>query len=791
MKKVEFLVLLAALFIATILPAAAKVLPNDGQANEIQVYAMSNEETAIVSVANGEYDIFLFSRPSGAYKDLDPKILDNLELIRSASVYGELTLNPVHDEGDLPIITVGDKVYMNPFAIREVRHAVNLLVSREYIVQNIYQGSGAVQYGAFNTFYPFNERMKDLYEALGLSPEGDEELAIQMIDEAMNNAAQKLAEAGYTLEKKDGKWYFNGEPVVIKGISRVEDERKDVGTYFASVLEKAGFTVENNIWDRKKAIRAVYLTDPKNYEWNYYTGGWVAEAAEAWPETELPQFYSSWYWGLPGIVGWQHTPTVTVKDLIDAIGGADKIELSYYTGDKLNEILDFTVDDITMLLVNGKLEKDDKTFTLENVDQYWDLQKLGLGLGIMDSVRVFTISQTEFFPVNKNRVDVKSMMVDPVSGLYTRNALLTASTPDRILKVIEYSSTGALFMSAFNPIGSDDIYAMLIWRLVTSPPLWIDQNGVYQPVVYDYKVEKGEFEVPDGAVVYNSTTDTWEPGKGTAKVRVTYKVLDWGKWHNGEPVTPADIKYYIAFEKEWSTQDGEDDPYYDESLEANAEIFNNIKGIVFTDDGYVVYGDYSHVVADDLTASYYAFFPDLPWELWYVLGEMVANGYADQKWSFSEATEGVNQIDMLLKDHVAQIKSALEDMKGTIPSALQGEVSASEAAKRYEADIKFIDTYGHAVISNGPYYIVKYDPESLYIELKSMNPKPVATPTPEKTPTSTPTPEKTPVEKPTEEPAKTETPTPAKEEKKTPGFEVIAALIGLLAVAYVSKRKAR
>ncbi len=789
MKKVEFLLVLVALFFTATVPAVAAVLPNDGQANQIQVYAMSNEETAIVSVAKGEYDIFLFSRPSGAYKDLDPSILDNLELIRSASVYAELTLNPVHDEGDLPIITVGDKVYLNPFAIREVRYAVNWLVNREYIVQNIYQGSGAVQYGAFNTFYPFNERMKDLYNALGLVPEGNEELAIQMIDDAMNKMAQKLADAGYTLEKKDGKWYFNGEPVVIKGISRVEDERKDVGTYFASVLEKAGFTVENNIWDRKKAIKAVYLTDPKNYEWNYYTGGWVAEAAEAWPETELPQFYSSWYWGLPGIIGWQHTPTVTVRDLLDTIGGADEIELTYYTGDKLNEILDFTVDDITQLLVNGKLEKDEKTYTLENVDQYWDLQKLGLGLGIMDSVRVFTISQTEFFPVNKNRVDVDAMMVDPVSGLYTRNALLTAETPDRILKVIEFSSTGALFMSAFNPIGSDDIYAMLIWRLVTSPPLWIDQNGVYQPVVYEYRVEKGEFQVPDGAVVYNSTTDQWEPGQGTAKVRVTYRVLDWGKWHNGEPITPADLKYFLAFEKEWSTQDGEDDPYYDESLEANAEIFKNIKGIVFTDDGYTVYGDYAHVVADDLTASYYAFFPDLPWELWYVMGEMVANGYADQKWSFSEATEGVNQIDMLLRDHVNQIKNALEEMKGNIPSAIKDDVSPDEAARRYDANIKFIETYGHAVISNGPYYIVKYDPESLYIELKSMNPKPVTTPTPEKTPTKAPTPKKTATPTPTKQPEKTETPAPEKEEKGAPGFEAVIALIGLLAVAYVLRRK--
>jgi peptide/nickel transport system substrate-binding protein len=760
--------------------AAASSVPRDGYADEIRVSSMSNEETAIVSVANGENDIFLFSRPGGAYKDLSKDILDKLWLVKSSSVYQELTLNPAHDEGDLPVITVGDKVYLNPFAIREVRFAVNFLVNREYLVQNIYQGSAEVQYGAFHALYPFNEKMQDIYSGLGLSPEGDEQLAIQMIDEAMNNVVQKLADAGYKLEKKDGKWYFQDEPVVITGISRVEDERKDIGTYFASVLEKAGFTVDNQIVDRKTAIKAVYLTDPLNYEWNYYTGGWVSEAVEAWPETEIPQFYSSWYWGLPAVVGWQHTPTVTVKDLLDYVGGADKLELNYYKGEKLNEIMDFTVDDITKLLVNANYEKDGKTFTLENEDQYWDLQKLGMGLGIMDSVRVFLVSNVEFFPVNKERVS-EDMVVDPISGLYSRNALLTAKTPDKVLKVVQFSSTGALFMSAFNPIGSDDIYAMLMWRMITEPPLWPDETGVYQPVVYDYKVERGDITVPDTAVVYNSTTDTWEPAKESKAIaKVTYTVKKFGKWHNGEPIDMNDIKYYFAFMKEWSTQDGENDTYYDESLEYQGEIMNNIVGIEFNDDGYTVYGNYAHVVADDLTAEYYAFFPEHPWELWYVLGEMVANGYGGEKWSFSEASEGVNQIDELLSDHVAKIKSALSEMKGKVPSAIADSVKAEDAAKRYDADIAFIEKYDHAVISNGPYMVEKYNPESLFMILKKYQtfeekPAPTPTPTPVSTPTATPT----------TAPTATPTPTP----KPSPGFEAIFAVAGLLAVAYLLRRR--
>ncbi|TDA41693.1 MAG: hypothetical protein DSO07_03245, partial [Thermoproteota archaeon] len=41
-----------------------------------------------------------------------------------------------------------------------------------------------------------------------------------------------------------GKWQYQGKPVVIKFIIRVEDARKKIGDYVAGQLEKVGFTVE-------------------------------------------------------------------------------------------------------------------------------------------------------------------------------------------------------------------------------------------------------------------------------------------------------------------------------------------------------------------------------------------------------------------------------------------------------------------------------------------------------------------------------------------------------------------
>lgn len=73
-------------------------------------------------------------------------------------------------------------------------------------------------------------------------------------------------------------------------------------------------------------------------------------------------------------------------------------------------------------------------------------------------------------------------------------------------------------------------------------------------------------------------------------------------------------------------------------------------------------------------------------------------------------------------------------------------------------------------------------------ETPTPTPTPTATPTP--TPTKTPTPTPTPVETPTKEETPTPAPTKTTEEKKQgPGFEAVFAVAGLLAVAYLLRRR--
>ncbi|GAB6101129.1 ABC transporter substrate-binding protein [Thermococcus atlanticus] len=739
MRKVGILALLF-VFVMLLSPLAAA--EQGPAADVVYISTRTNQESAITDVAKGNLDIFLHAVGGATFKDLPADVKKNLKLIKTASGYWEITINIYHDPGNPYLVTVGNEKYFNPFAIKEIRFALNWLISRQYIVQNILQGSGAPMFGSIRPSTGADQYFEPVYKALGLTGAADIQKAQKMIDDAMKKAAEALAKDGYTLEKKkaeDGNtyWYFNGKPITVKFIIRIEDERKEEGLYIAHLLEKyAGFKVDRMLLDRRKAGGLVWGTDPKNYEWNLYTGGWVSTANVKWPDDYVAFFNAAWYYGWIPFNGNtntypQGTKITTVKDFVDYIGGPEaaieKLNLQYYnTPDKLKEIYDWTIEEVTKLVVLNKVTVNNKTYELKEGDlaHYWDLQKISMGLAIMDSVRVFIAEQWEYFPVNKERV--KAIARDVSSGLWSRWALITAETPDKKLNVAEYSSAGSLFMSAFNPIGGlDDVYSNAIWNVVHDPGMYTDlSTGTYIPVRCDYKVERGNFTVPNDAVVYNQTKGWVAAHAGEhAKAKITY-TCKWSNWHDGTPMSMTDLKYDIAFSYMWAYRDGPNDPYYDDKVAgAIGETLKLVKGFVFVDeDTYVVYTDNTHPIADDVTAANNVWFPSLPWQLEYAMGELVAHGKeygVSQQYSFSQSSENIAQLDLLVKDHVADLKKVIEKLEAekAVPAAIKNDVKDPTAG--YAALIKWIDTHGNAVVSNGPFYIDKYDPDKMFITLRA------------------------------------------------------------------------
>ncbi|RLC80019.1 MAG: hypothetical protein DRJ03_22445 [Chloroflexi bacterium] len=295
-----------------------------------------------------------------------------------------------------------------------------------------------------------------------------------------------------------------------------------------------------------------------------------------------------------------------------------------------------------------------------------------------------------------------------------------------MLKLLMFTSTGSMFMGVWNPSASgySDTYSRRISDLVFDRGFPYGIEG--EPVPYRCRIVKIEsnVEVPEDAVIFNSTTDTWEAAYA-GETAPTYVRIECDRpyFHDGHKLSATDVMYSFAFEFEWTHKDSDDDPYYDETEESwMIEWVNTIKGIKLveqTDDTMVfdIYHTYSFPPSEILTGSYVIPFTGTPWQLWYAMSELVAH---NEEYSWSEATETIQQLDQINPDHAQAIKEKLLELKNSnpIPEFLKPYIEDENAAKAaYDSIVKFIEEHNHAVIGNGPYILDTYKPENLYVRL--------------------------------------------------------------------------
>jgi len=196
--------------------------------------------------------------------DRKRRINDSLEMTYDVSYgsYTELTFNPVGP-------TFPATGQLNPFHSPAIREAMNWLVDRDHIVEEIYGGLAVPRYLPLNTAFPDYARLADVARVLEIRYGHDPERARAVITGEM----QRL---GATLQ--DGKWYYQGEPVRLIFLIRVEDERRGAGDYVATLLEDMGFTVDRQYKTAAEASPLWIGGDPADGRWHLYTGGWISTA---------------------------------------------------------------------------------------------------------------------------------------------------------------------------------------------------------------------------------------------------------------------------------------------------------------------------------------------------------------------------------------------------------------------------------------------------------------------------------------------------------------------------------
>ena len=690
--------------------------------DKILVNAKTQEDIAIKDVAEGKSDVFWYDVNGSTYKGLTDDVMAKLDTYSVPSTYWSLLFNPYPNQAPYTARAKDGKTAFNPFAIREVRFAMNLLVNRKQMIDEIVSGAGQPKYTPVTLGQPNSGRYATIASKLGIGETGDEAKAIADIGAALKAAGDLSANKGM-LAKKDRWWTYDGKVIEVNFLIRVDDPngRLKEGRYVADQIEKAGIKVNRLEYDRAKCSKIYRSGDPKDYEWNIYTEGWAGGQTYAFWESGLAQMYAPWMANMPG--------------------GGNAGQWNYSHGE---------LDSLTQAAYNGNVK---------DVADYYDKCLKATALGLEEAVRVFTIDTTAYFVAGKGRFNGR-MAYGIGDGLNRLSALTADVKPDtagpykgkKVLRVTEFSSKGALFMYPWDPIGPDG-FADTYTKVVSSPPSDMEFDfspvtGMCFPSRASYKNFKaapqfegdkmlGTIPVPADAVIWNALTQKWESGTvwvdqgegsygyakaadkpeyGKAVATATF-TFSYAKWHDGRMMDQNDYRYAMALPYNVCTKKGDGDKTYEASYSASiSPNLIKLKGAVFNKDGSITtFGDAYYPMDPVYNASQLC--PSLMVEAsnyqaivsWPIL-EAITGLVADGKYVYNSNGD-FTEIDVIAEKHVADIKAKLAEYADAkrVPASLEGFVKSEDAAKAYQSAIAFIDKYKHAYISNGGFILEGYD----------------------------------------------------------------------------------
>lgn len=570
---------------------------------------------------------------------------------------------------------------LNPFSLPEVRRALHLLVDRDFLAQEVYRGMAKPMY-TFVTPFDFDYLIAaEVIQERGIRHAPD--LARERISRAMTEAGAIL---------KEGRWHYRDKPVVLKFVIRIEDERRSIGDAISSVLEKIGFAVERLYRDFGPAISLVYGSDPARLEWHLYTEGWVKAVAVRWDATIANQMAAPWFGRMPG---WQ--------------------EKGFWQFESPQ------ADDLGKRIYRGEF----KSLEERNV-----LYREMLKISLEDSVRIWLVVETRAIPTSDKLVGVTEDIAAGPRNIWT---FRTAYMPGRdILRIGNLHVWTAA--SIWNMVdGFRDLYSVDIWRNLADPAMWRHPASA-QPMPHraTYEVEtagpEAKLSVPKDAFLWDAAAREFRPvapgTKATSKVTLDFSRYFQSRWHHGQPITMADLVYSIYY--------GFDMAYNPRKATVEEGVVARLKPVLETIRGYRILGDrrlevyidYWHFDRDHI-AEYAAGFPSTPWEMDAATDHVV---FAQRRANYSETAAkrfGVPSLSLVLKDHVDLVRAALRELRDQkfVPEPLRGSgpvrITPEEAVARYDAALRWIEERKLAVISNGPFRLVRFDPPAQFAELEA------------------------------------------------------------------------
>lgn len=631
--------------------------------NEIQFIQYLDESNALEEVKNGNLDMYYYRIPSELLETSESR--QNLNVFYVTGGSYSILVNPAE----------GDK--FNPFSNQEIRFALNYLIDRRLVVDELMGGYGTPMVSNYGPYDP--DYLSILAEI--------EKFHFRYNPEYANDVMSKiLTEKG--AQKTGGKWYYDNKPIEITIFIRNDDPiRKSIGEILSTEMEKIGFVVHKDFGDLNKAYVIVYGSNPSDLKWNLYTEGWAGRSAFVKYDSLGPaQMYAPWFSNMPGF----NNP-------------------SYWNYN--NPYL----DDITQKIYSGN-------FT--SAEERKNLIRDAVSEGVRESVRVFLASKIDPFVTNKR---ISGVINDFGGGITNRLTPINVRSNDDTLKI----GVKQIYQGAWNPIGGlADSYSKNIWDLLYDPGIFKNPySGQSFSVREGWKVEtagpSGYLDVPYDTIVWDPTLHKWtNVGSGVkATSKVTFD-LTWGNWHSGQKMDMNDVLYSAYFSSEWGSPQTENDKTFDSAYSPQAnQSQKTLVGIRPIDDHTIeVYVNYWHF-DDSEIAEWAGVWPVMPWEIIAAMEKIVLDGKA----SFSRTDAQAKDLDwlsLLVPRDASMVKEILDEFQKTkyVPEALLSFDNTSQYYdSRYESAIKWIENKNHAIISNGPFYLDNYSPEARAITVRSFN----------------------------------------------------------------------
>jgi peptide/nickel transport system substrate-binding protein len=663
-----------------------------GWLDEIDVSVVAGD-SAISQLQAGAIDYYSFNLASDMY----PAIREaGLSSSQSLGGYYGISLNPA-------VFT--DTTVLNPFSNRKIREALNWLIDRNYLNQEVFAGGSLTKLLPITTQLIEYTNLIETARALEAKYAFNAEQAQEIIDAEMTAMGAELG--------SDGKWQFNGAPVTLIFLIRPDGDgtRKPIGDYVANQLETVGFTVDRQYKNSSEAFPIWLGTTAADGQWHLYTAGYN-----------------------PSGLG-------TLRD------ESANIQQSYLnTSIQAGEPYISNVSDPEF----QKLGDDLAQGNYSSKEERLEMMARALELSLEDSLFVWVIDQKVYAPYNENVQVTYDLATGPESTNVGPYNLRFVGQEGGTLKI----GTNDLFTQPWNTVGGSNwVWDAAVMRATTTGSSNITGGAglmadPYTGLPYPQRIASAELTYREGLPITQNldwlTVNTvsqvdvpedawvdWDateqrfitaaekfPDGLTANVKsvVVYPddLFETVKWHDGSPISVGDfvmnmIQFFDVAKPE--------SVLYDESLALSVDAqLVSFKGYRITSTDPLTIEAYNDTYYSDAELNVLPLWPQSAFGLtgdnsWSVLAiSNLAEAAGELAYTQTKADDaeientswvGGPSLEILAR-HLDQ--AAGESLIPFEPTLGQ-YITQEEAAQRYANLQAWYEEHGHFWVGTGPYYL--------------------------------------------------------------------------------------